>query len=214
MVGLSEITMASALARAKLARAARALNARFAKLPPLILMTDEHRLTNPLEAARALPKGAAIILRHTHAATRARLAVSLQRIARERGLFLLIAADAALALRIGCAGLHLPEARAREAAHWKALRPHWLITAAAHSAPAARIAAASRCDAILLAPIFATASHADRAGLGVARLRAIAGAARAPVYALGGVNAKSVRRLAGAPLAGIAAIEALIPHNS
>ncbi len=57
--------MASALARAKLARAARALNARFPRLPPLILMTDALRLSDPLEAARGLPKGAAIIVRAT-----------------------------------------------------------------------------------------------------------------------------------------------------
>lgn len=202
------------MARAKLARAARALNARFPRLPPLILMTDDSRLKNPLQAARALPKGAAIILRATDGAARAQLAVDLQRIAHERGLYLLIAGDAMLAARVGCAGLHLPELRAREAAHWKALHPSWLITAAAHSAHAARIAAASRCDAVVLAPVFATASHRNRPGLGVVRLSAIAQAARVGVYALGGVNDKTVRRLANAPLAGIAAIEALIPYNS
>jgi thiamine-phosphate pyrophosphorylase len=206
--------MASALARAKLARAARALNARFPRLPPLILMTDDDRLKNPIAAARALPKGAAIILRATDAAARAELAAGLQRVASQRGLYLLIAADPELAARIGCAGLHLPEARAREAAHWKALHPGWLITAAAHSARAARIAAAARCDAIVLAPAFATASHRNRAGLGVARVSAIARGSRVPVYALGGVNEKTVRRLAAAPLAGIAAIEGLIPHSS
>jgi thiamine-phosphate pyrophosphorylase len=215
MVAFSEIKdMASALARAKLARAARALNARFPRLPPLILMTDENRLKNPFAAARALPKGSAIILRATDAHARAELAARLQRMARERGLYLLIAGDAELAARIGCAGLHLPEAHAREAAHWKALHPSWLITAAAHSAQAARIAAASRCDAIVLAPVFTTQSHMERRDLGVMRLSAIARCSRAAVYALGGINEKTVRRLAGAPLVGIAAIEGLMPHNS
>jgi thiamine-phosphate pyrophosphorylase len=203
--------MASALARAKLARAARALNARFPRLPPLILMTDVDRLKDPVEAARSLPKGAAIILRHTDANARAELGLRLMRIARERGLYLLIAGDAALAARQGCDGLHLPQIRAREAAHWKALHPGWLITAAAHDARAARVAAASRCDAIVLAPVFATQSHVERQSLGAARLRAIARAAAVPVYALGGVNEETIRRLTGAPLAGIAAIEALIP---
>ena len=206
--------MASALARAKLARAARALNARFPRLPPLILMTDARRLSDPLEAARGLPKGAAIILRHSDALARVKLAKSLNRIAGERGLLLLIAADAVLAARIGCAGLHLPEARAREAAHWKALHPSWLITAAAHSAHGVGIAARSRCDAVLLAPAFATQSHVERAALGVSRFCFVAHASPVAVYALGGVNEKTVRRLAGARLAGVAAIEALIPHNS
>jgi thiamine-phosphate pyrophosphorylase len=206
--------MASALARAKLARAARALNARFPRLPPLILMTDALRLSDPLEAARGLPEGAAIIVRHSDALARVKLATSLNRIARERGLLLLIAADAMLAARIGCVGLHLPETRAREAAHWKALHPSWLITAAAHSARGVGIAARSRCDAVLLAPAFATQSHVERAPLGVSRFCFVAHASPVAVYALGGVNEKTIRRLAGARLAGVAAIEALLPHNS
>jgi thiamine-phosphate pyrophosphorylase len=203
--------MASALARAKLARAARALNAQFPRLPPLILMTDAVRLPDCIAAARALPKGAAIVLRHTDTGARAKLAQTLHAIARERGLLLLIAADAALAQKIGCAGLHLPEARAHEAAHWKALHPDWLITAAAHSARAIGVAARARADAVLLAPVFATASHAERAAFGVVRARRAASASPVPVYALGGVNDRSIRRLTGARLAGIAAIEALIP---
>ena len=41
-------------------------------------------------------------------------------------------------------------------------------------------------------------------------------AARAalPVYALGGVNAQTIERLVGARLAGIAAIEGLVPDHS
>jgi thiamine-phosphate pyrophosphorylase len=206
--------MASVLARAKLARAARLLNAHLPHLPhlpPLILMTDQTRLKDPLAAAGALPKGAAIILRHTDTKTRAALAIALRKIAREHGLLLLIAGDAALAARLGCDGLHLPEARAAEAAHWKALHPDWLITAAAHSARGVNVAARSRCDAVLLAPVFATRSHIERPSFGVSRFRAVARAVRIPVYALGGVNAANVQRLAGARLAGIAAIEALIP---
>src|SRR6266704_5123402 len=61
--------MPSAVERAKLARAALALNAN-SPLPSLILMTDERRLRDPVAAARLLPKGAAIILRHTVAETR------------------------------------------------------------------------------------------------------------------------------------------------
>jgi thiamine-phosphate pyrophosphorylase len=203
--------MASALARAKLARAARLLNARFAPLPPLILMTDEARLKDPVAAARALPRGAAIVLRHTDRAARTALASALRGVARERGLRLIVAGDAVLAARLGCDGLHLPEARAAEAAHWKALHPHWLITSAAHSARAIQVAARARCDAVLLAPAFATRSHMGRSSLGASRFRLLAASARLPVYALGGIDAEKVQHLAGARLAGIAAIGALIP---
>ena len=200
--------MPSAVERAKLARVALALNAG-SGLPSLILMTDERRLRDPVAAARVLPKGAAIILRHTQPEARAVLAEALRRIADERGLLLLIAGDAALAARIGADGLHLPETRASEAKHWKAAHASWLITAAAHSEYALGCAARAGADAALLAPAFPTLSHRDRTPLGVARLRLMAARAVLPVYALGGVTAQTAQRLAGARLAGIAAIDGL-----
>jgi thiamine-phosphate pyrophosphorylase len=205
--------MPSAVERAKLARAALALNAGFV-LPSLIFMTDERRLRDPVAAARVLPKGAAIILRHTMADTRRALAASLSRIAHERGLLLLIAGDAQLAARIGADGLHLPETRVREAKHWKCVHPSWLVTAAAHSEYALACAARAGADAALLAPAFPTLSHRERASLGVARLRLMAARATLPVYALGGVNAQTAQRLAGARFAGIAAIDGLLLDHS
>ena len=200
--------MPSAVERAKLARAALALNAG-SGLPSLILMTDEKRLRDPVAAALLLPRGAAIILRHTMVETRRALAEVLSRIAREQGLLLLIAGDALLAARLGADGLHLPETRAPEARHWKCAHPSWLVTAAAHSEQAIIRAARAGADAALLAPAFPTLSHKERASLGVARLRLMASRAVLPVYALGGVNAQNVQRLAGARLAGIAAIDGL-----
>ena len=124
---------------------------------------------------------------------------------------LLVAGDASLAAEISAHGLHLPEARAREATHWRALRPSWTITAAAHSEHALATARIACADAALLAPVFATASHPERDPLGLLRARLIAARAGLPVYALGGVNVRTVMRLAHANFTGIAAIEALLP---
>src|SRR5262245_57764779 len=199
--------MASALQREKLARAARALNARArgCALPPLILMTDQARVPDPVAAARGLPRGSAIILRHTDASMRGALARTLAKIAREHELLLLVAGDARLAADVGAHGLHLPEARAREAAHWRALKPSWLITAAAHSLRGLMAARIARADAALLAPVFATSSHPDRQPLGVMRFRLMAARGGFPVYALGGISAQTVKRLKDANLVGIAA---------
>ena len=173
-------------------------------------MTDERRLPDPLEAALQLPAGAAIVLRHTNADIRASLAHGLAKIAHERRLILLIAGDATLAARIRAHGLHLPEIRAREAVHWRALHPSWLITVAAHSACGLLSAALFRADAALLAPAFSTLSHKERPPLGVTRFRLMAARATVPVYALGGINAATVGRFKDAPLAGVAAIDGLI----
>ncbi len=193
---------------AKLARLARGLHAR-APLPPLILLTDEIRLPEPAAAARKLPRGCAIIVRHRNSAARERLARQLIAIAQARDLLLLISEDAELAIRIGAQGLHLPESQAGRAFHWKALRPDWLITAAAHSAAAIAGAARAGAGAALLAPVFPTRSHPDRQSLGVPRARLIAVRASIPVYALGGINPANAQRLSGSRFSGLAAIDAL-----
>lgn len=206
------IDMSLPLNLLQLSRAAAALNAaRGAPLPALILMTDEVRLKDPVTAARALPKGSAVVLRHTDTRIRAALAERLAPLAKARGFLLLIAGDAALAARVKAAGLHLPEARAREAAHWKTLRPGWLVTVAAHSLPALRAAKSARADAALLAPVFATKSHRARPHLGASRTLMIARQSPLPVYALGGIDARSIGRLKGGRFAGIAGIGALSP---
>jgi thiamine-phosphate pyrophosphorylase len=195
-------------AHAKLARAATALN-RGSALPALVLMTDDERLPDPLAAAAALPRGSMVVVRTRQASHRAKLARALAPIARARRLTLLVANDAPLAARMRAHGLHLSEARAREAAHWRALRPRWLITAAAHSLEACVAARRAGADAAFLAPVFATSSHPNRPGLGALRARTIARQARLPVYALGGIDSLRALQLARGPFAGLAAIAAL-----
>ena len=179
----------------KLAGQANRLNAGL-----LILMTDDERLADPVAAARRLPKGSMVILRARDAKKRHALAEALR--AETNGLILLAADDPALADRLH--GLHLPEKRAREAAHWRALRPHWLITVAAHSGRGLRIAYA---DAALLSPVFFTKSHPGAQVLTAARARLMARDSLLPVVALGGVTARNAKLLRG--FAGVAAIEAL-----
>lgn len=195
-------------AHAKLARAAAALNRGIA-LPALVLMTDDERLPDPLAAAAALPRGSMVVVRTRQASHRAKLARALAPIARARRLTLLVANDAPLAVRVGAHGLHLSESRAREAGHWRALRPGWLITAAAHSLEACLAAKRSGADAVFLAPVFATLSHPNRPGLGALRARMIARDTRLPVYALGGIDSRRALQLAHSPFAGLAAIGAL-----
>ena len=157
------------LSRAKLARAARRLNRdRDKDLPALVLMTDDERLPNPVAAARELPRGSMIVLRARQTSHRTKLAENLRPIVRARNLKLVIANDPALADRVRAAGVHFSENRAREALHWRARRPKWLITAAAHSLRACHVAKRSHADAVFLAPVFRTKSHSERGQLGAA----------------------------------------------
>lgn len=204
--------MADRETRAKLARAAARLNARgpaAGLLPPLVLMTDDERLCDPVGAARALPRGSLVILRAREDGRRAALGEALADVARQRDLVLLVAGDAVLAARVAADGIHLPQARAHEAVHWHTRFPRWLITCAAHDGRAIARAARFGAAAVLLSSVFPTLSHAGAPALGPMRLRLLAQKARIPVYALGGVDAETARRLDGAALAGIAAIGAL-----
>jgi len=201
--------MSDSLSRRKLARAAARLARaapRRCALPPLILMTDDERLPDPLRAAAALPRGSAVIVRARDAMRRRALAAAILPIVRRRNLCLLIAADPMLALACGADGVHLPETRIGDAARLRA-RHRFIITAAAHSLSALR--KAGWVDAIVLSPAFPTASHPARAALGPLRAGMIARGAIVPVYALGGIDHRNAGGLSG--FAGIAAIGALGP---
>ena len=173
----------------------------------LVLMTDDERLSDPLPAARLLPKGAIVIVRSRDTKRRAELARVLVTLSKSRGLLVLIANDAALASRCGADGLHLSESNARLASHWRARRPHWFISIAAHSLRAASLPRVR--DAIFLSPVFATASHPSRSAIAPVRANAMAHAIAVPIYALGGVTARNANLLHG--FSGIAAIGALAP---
>lgn len=179
-------------------------------------MTDEQRLPDPCAAAARLPRGSAVILRHygEDVAARAALAQRLRRITRARGVRLLVAASDerdGLALAVGADGIHLPQWRVQAGA--RALRRHrrrgWLVTAAAHSWTAVRAAMARRVSAVVISPVFTTASHPDVRPLGALHFRRWALAARLPVYALGGVDCRTAAALRGSGACGLAAIGGL-----
>lgn len=125
-------------------------------------------------------------------------------IARARRLKLLIGRDADLAARIGAHGVHLPERLAYRANALKRARPDWLVTAAAHSLAAACVAGP---DAVVVSTAFPSRSASAGRALGPVRLAALVRAAGRPVYALGGVNMKTARRLLPAGLIGLAAVD-------
>jgi thiamine-phosphate pyrophosphorylase len=159
-----------------------------------------------------LPRGAAVLARGVAPATLDDLA----RLCRQRGLVLIVGGDgrAALAHR---AGLHVPD-RARTVRLLPFLlarrrgAPWASLSVAVHGrigvARGRRLAA----DAALVSPAFPTLSHPGAAALGPLRWAALAAATGRPAVALGGVAARSARRLprhGPGRAAGFAAIGAL-----
>jgi thiamine-phosphate pyrophosphorylase len=172
-----------------------------------LFFTDPARTPDIEAAARRLPKGSAIVYRAFGTADAETQARRLLKIAKARGLLLLIGADAALAARVGAHGVHLPERMAGRAQRLQ--RSTWIVTSAAHSAMAARRGLAAGADAVVVSAIFPSNSPSAGKPLGPLRLARLLRAVGGPVYALGGVNDKTARRLLPAGLVGLAAVEAL-----
>ncbi len=163
-------------------------------MPALIFLTDDERTPDPFPAIAALPTGKlSSSCARAMPNRRRELAHAAARIAQARGLMLSVANDAALAAEVCADGWHFSESEIETAARHR-LRPR-LLTCAAHSAHAVLRAHRAGAHAVLLSPIFATKSHADREPLGVTRLRTIARASPVPVYALGGIDAANVAQL-------------------
>jgi len=189
-------------------RAARLGGPRPDGAPALFLFTDPQRTPDPVAAAESLPPGAGVVYRHFGDPDRGRVAARLSAAARERGLVLLVAADPALARAVGAAGAHWPEWAMPQARRTR-LAGFALNSAAAHSARAVARAAAAGMDLAFLSPVFETRSRGAGRPIGPLRARALALQSPLPLYALGGVDARSAARLAGSGMSGFGAVDAL-----
>lgn len=189
---------------------ARKLGARGAagKAPALYAFTDPERTADPLAMAGRLPSGAALVYRAFGAHDAVEQGRALRRATRARGALLLVGDDERLAEAIGADGLHLPERRLHMAPRIRARRARWIITGAAHGASALRRAERAGVDAAVLSSVFASRSRSAGAPMGEIRFALLARSAKTPVIALGGVNARTARRLVGTGAAGLAAVEA------
>jgi len=118
----------------------------------------------------------------------------------------LVGADPRLARRLGADGVHLPE---RLAGRARTLPRHFIVTAAAHSLPAALRARRAGAQALIVSPVFPSASPSAGRAMGPPALAKLIRGVGAPVYALGGVNAGNVGKLRMTGAVGVAAVEAL-----
>jgi thiamine-phosphate pyrophosphorylase len=178
-------------------------------MPRAIGMSDTGRAPDPMPLLFGLPAGGAIILRHPDPLHLTGLVRDTIPVARRLRLLVLISSNPQIALKFGADGVHLPEAmvQRRPNVAWARLRPNWIITTSAHSAPALRRAQTSGADGALLSPVVATASHPQNRPLGYLRFSALCHNRQIKVYALGGISRRNLRRLKGSGCQGVAGIE-------
>jgi thiamine-phosphate pyrophosphorylase len=178
-------------------------------LPSLLFFTDPTRTPFPERVLARLPRGSGIVFRAFGAPDALAQAIRLASLARRRGVVFLVGADVALAVAVRADGLHLPERLAHRAGRNRSLRQRFLLTAAAHSLPAARLARLAGVDAMVVSPVFPSLSPSAGRPLGARRFAAVVRAAGRPCYALGGVNGRTVRALLGTGAVGVAAVGAM-----
>jgi len=195
-----------------LAKAAANLKrrAKSAALPAVWLMSDEARMPDPVSALAALPRGSAVILRHYGSHDRVALAHRLARACRKFGMRLIVAGDWRLAARVDAAGLHLAEHAARRGAAPGARlwlrRKSRILSVAAHGPAGIARGGKCRAAAVLLSPVFPTASHPGRQPLAQTGVAAMTRTSSVPVIGLGGITARTIARLSHSGCAGIAGI--------
>lgn len=145
-------------------------------IPRIWLMTDP-RLGEALwRALERLPRGGGVVFRHYGAAGRDALLARVAKVARRRGLLLLVA---------GGRGGHVHNGRTA----------YGLKTASAHSRKEAVKAVQAGADAVFVSPVFPTNSHPGARALGRVRFGLISRDLSVPVIALGGMDARRARSL-------------------
>ncbi len=114
-----------------------------------------------------------------------------------------------VALAVPAAGVQLGHGSLPVSAA-RALNPLWWIGKSVHSLSEADAARTEGADYLVVGPVYASATHPDRAPLGLERLHEIAMLDRdLPVIAIGGITADRVRAVRDTGAHGIAAIRAL-----
>lgn len=170
------------------------------KLPGMWLFSDERSAFAIAALAAVLPPGAGVVLRHDGLATGARwrLLRRLMRIARTRGLTILLAGSPATARRWGADGVHLRQHHARRAA--QAHRLGLLLTMPVHDAREARRVRRTAADGVFISPLHPTRSHPGTPALGRAAWLRLARLSGGTAIALGGMTparARALRRASG-----------------
>lgn len=147
-------------------------------LPRLWLITDERQGDGLWEALERLPRGSGVVFRHYGLGRTERRSLfdRVRKVARRRRLLLLAAGE-------GLRGDGVHGGR------------HGGFSASAHDLRELKAAERSGAKLVFLSPAFPTRSHPGGRALGPARFGLIAAQARVPVIALGGVDARTARRL-------------------
>jgi thiamine-phosphate pyrophosphorylase len=201
-----------------LARGARRLGSgrRLGKRwPSLLFFTDPDRTPDPVGIILRLPRGSGVVYRAFGSRSAVEDGRQVARAARRRGLVFFVGADSRLAARLGADGLHLPQRESGRLGRNSQLKRRFLLMAAVHNEPALRRARLAGIEALVISAIFSSQSPSAGQPKGPRLLARLIRQAGLPTYALGGINAETIKHLKGTGAVGVAAVGALgVPTDS
>ena len=181
------------------------------KLPKIIIIFDEKEFIEKKFELLKIPRGSAILFRSYDTKSRKKVAKEVLKFCKIKGLKLLISSDVRMAREINANGIHLPEYMINDQSkiNWKNFKAwktklKWMVTAAAHNKKTLYKIPGHIIDAVLLSPIFLTKSHPKQIHLGVSKLIKMVHEIKIPIYALGGINLKTVQYLKKSGITGFA----------
>jgi len=181
------------------------------KLPKIIIIFNDKEFIEKKFELLKIPRGTAILLRSYKVKDRKKIAKELLKFCKIKRLKLLISSDVKMARDINADGIHLPEYMIHDQSkiNWKNFKIwkskfKWLVTAAAHNKKTLYKISQHEIDAVLLSPIFSTKSHTNNVQLGVAKLIQWVHEIKMPIYALGGINLKTIQYLKKSGIIGFA----------
>lgn len=168
-------------------------------------MTDPRQGDALLRTVARLPCGAGIVFRHRELAAGERRALfdRVRRMARARGLMLVLAGPERQARAWGADGAHGWDRGPRVAA------AGFLRSRPCHDAAQVRAARTAGVALLFVSPVYPTRSHPGTAALGLAGLLRLTRGRRGDVVALGGMTPRRARGLARVGMARWAAIDGL-----
>lgn len=176
------------------------------RLAPLIFMTDPGRVKDIESATKKLPRGAAIIYRHFGKDDRHAEAELLRQVTLHYGLQFLIGNDPELAIATGADGVHFCRDASLAAPNiWRERCPDWIISMAGVKS-GAYTGSLSILDGLIVSSVFPSQSPSAGEPMGVGKFSKNVDHLPVPIFALGGVNAKTAPKLIGSGAAGIAGI--------
>lgn len=182
-------------------------------IPVIHAVTDDLVLGHPefVERARGVMRalggrGALHLRGRVHPAARLyELAVALRPLQERTGCWVLVNDRVDIALAAGVRGAQLTS-RSLLVSDARRIAPALALGASVHSPGDACVAAAAGADWVVAGHVYATRSHPDAPGRGIALVRAVAAVTRAPCIAIGGIRPEHVPALRAAGAHGVAAI--------